>query len=134
MFNTDRRARDGKFSWCRSCCSAYEREHRTPETSRAARLKTKYGITIARYDELLAEQDGRCAICRCLPDGYAHRFHVDHDHATMRVRAILCHHCNLAVGNVREDPAIAIALVQYVVANKSIRDSAPPTEKFATAA
>ena len=45
-----------------------------------------------RYDELLAAQNGGCAICNAEP--LTRRLHIDHDHATMRLRGLLCHRCN----------------------------------------
>jgi len=45
------------------------------------------------YDEMLAAQNGRCAICLREPKG-TRRFHIDHDHKEMRVRGVLCFRCN----------------------------------------
>jgi hypothetical protein len=58
---------------------------------RAAQL----GVTDAEYERLLAAQGGTCALCPNLPK--TRRLHVDHDHATMRVRGLLCHRCNRAL-------------------------------------
>jgi hypothetical protein len=48
------------------------------ERSRARRLLTKYGITVAEYDGLLKRQGGKCAVCDRLPKKI--RLAVDHDH------------------------------------------------------
>lgn len=40
------------------------------------------------YDDLLALQKGRCAICGCTPQ--TRRLAVDHDHETGMVRGLLC--------------------------------------------
>lgn len=48
-----------------------------------------------RYDELLAAQDGHCAICPARPK--SRRLHIDHDHRTLAVRGLLCHRCNRAL-------------------------------------
>jgi hypothetical protein len=47
------------------------------------------------YDRLLAEQDGHCALCETTPK--TRRLHIDHDHATGRVRGLLCFRCNNAL-------------------------------------
>jgi hypothetical protein len=60
-----------------------------------SRLKRKYGITQDQVDILLASQGGVCAICLNPPNK---QLYVDHDHLTGRVRGLLCHRCNLALG------------------------------------
>ncbi len=60
--------------------------------SRNYHLRRRYGITAQHADQMLAEQDGNCAVCREAPAS-----HVDHDHATGRVRGLLCCNCNGAL-------------------------------------
>ncbi len=55
------------------------------------------GVTDADYERLLSEQDGHCALCPTKPK--TRRLHVDHDHATGRVRGLLCYRCNRALPN-----------------------------------
>lgn len=45
-----------------------------------------------RYDELAEIQGGVCGICGRPPG--TRRLDIDHDHHTMEVRGLLCHHCN----------------------------------------
>jgi len=56
-------------------------------------LKRRYGITPEQYDLMLERQGGGCAICGRLPKP-GRRLAVDHDHATKRVRGLLCFQCN----------------------------------------
>lgn len=49
------------------------------------------GVDDAEYARMLAAQDGRCAIPGCTRTPKTRRFHVDHDHRTGQVRALLCH-------------------------------------------
>ena len=65
-------------------------------TSRDNYLRRKYNITEAEYDALLAAQGGVCAICGKRPGRV--RLGVDHDHATGKVRGLLCVRCNKALG------------------------------------
>lgn len=55
-----------------------------------------YGITPEQYDQLLENQQGRCAICRNLPKKM--KLAVDHDHkgpaGPGSVRGLLCLGCN----------------------------------------
>jgi Recombination endonuclease VII len=53
------------------------------------------GMTWERYEEMLAEQGGRCFLCRDLPG--KHRLAVDHNHETGEPRRLLCILCNHAV-------------------------------------
>lgn len=65
-------------------------------------LRVTFGISIEEYDAILASQGGVCAICLQPPDRGRIRAHVDHDHATNRVRGILCGPCNQAIGLLKE--------------------------------
>lgn len=46
-----------------------------------------------RYDDLLAAQGGVCALCLRLPN-QNRKFDLDHDHARMVIRGVLCFLCN----------------------------------------
>lgn len=78
--------------------STPEGRHKHREASRRYTWKARgIDITPERYDELLASQNGRCAICREPP--ISRRLSVDHDHATNEIRGLLCHKCNRALGS-----------------------------------
>jgi hypothetical protein len=58
---------------------------------------------------MLAEQDGKCAVCeKPSPE------HVDHDHQTGVVRGMLCFNCNQALGNVRDSLEVLSRLSMYL--------------------
>ena len=79
-----------------------------------------FHMTDANYAEMLAGQGGGCAICgRSKPNGTRKRFNVDHDHASGAVRALLCHDCNIALGAIKDDPAIARKMAEYVEYHKA---------------
>lgn len=84
-------------------------------------LGKAYGISHAQYESMFAAQQGRCAICggedpKSLPSAHHKngRFHVDHDHATGKVRALLCAPCNLGIGSFRDDPGLLVAAIAYL--------------------
>src|SRR5579863_5460292 len=80
------------------------------EQMRAWNLKAKYGLTPEDYDNMLAAQNGLCAICTKKPK----TFHVDHDHDTGKVRGLLCQKCNILLGQADEKPEILIAAIDYL--------------------
>lgn len=75
-------------------------------------------MPITRWDELVASQNGACAICNHVPDGSRglrdRRLHVDHNHQTNTVRALLCHQCNVLIGYARECPERLMKAAEYV--------------------
>jgi hypothetical protein len=77
----------------------------------AKNLERNYGMTMEQYQEQVAKQDGKCAICRIAPN---HRLHVDHDHRTGAVRDLLCRPCNYALGNAQDSLRIVRAMVTYL--------------------
>jgi hypothetical protein len=107
-FGTWRRNPDGLASSCLACV-------------RERVFRRRYGITSARYDELLAAQGGGCAICRGVNES-GRAMAVDHDHACCAgakacgrcVRGLLCSNCNLAIGLLREDPVRLAAAIDYL--------------------
>jgi hypothetical protein len=50
------------------------------------------GVTDEQYAAMLDAQGGHCALCPSTPK--TRRLHVDHDHATGKLRGLLCHRCN----------------------------------------
>jgi hypothetical protein len=87
------------------------------------RLKTRYGLTPEQRDTLFARQGHACAICKTTES--TRPWNVDHCHTTGRVRAILCERCNIVVGRVEEDAAVAQSIADY------IRDVCEPIKKSA---
>ena len=68
-----------------------------------AHRRHAYGLSVEEFNSLVAAQNGRCAICDEVPTGRG--FHVDHCHLTGRIRGLLCRGCNLALGNIKDDPS-----------------------------
>lgn len=68
------------------------------ERQRDRWLLGKYGISAERYDEILTEQGGGCAICGGGPSKSFLYLDVDHDHETGMVRGLLCRRCNTGLG------------------------------------
>ena len=105
----------GAAKSCRECNAARRAKYHADERMRRAVYASnlrQYGLTLAEYELMLAAQGGGCAICRVKPT--TRRLHVDHDHDTGAVRALLCHRCNVLVGYVESDPTLVPRVCQYV--------------------
>jgi hypothetical protein len=87
----------------------------------ARTLRGRYGITAEDADAMLGAQGGLCAICRAAPAA-----HVDHDHETGAVRALLCFNCNGGLGQFKDDPRVLRAAADYVEEHRGRRPSSRP--------
>jgi hypothetical protein len=107
-----RAGKKGRHDYCRDCFNAYKRQRGPvdPAMRRTHNLWTRYRITPADVDRLIAGQCGLCAMCdKPLPD----RYHIDHSHTTGKVRGVLCHRCNVRIGGL-EDAEFRARAVAYL--------------------
>lgn len=96
-----------------------------PDYRLKTHLKSKFGLGLEEYRAMFKSQLGRCAICeRAISEaGKAKGMsnlsaHVDHDHSTGELRALLCHECNLALGLFHDDPRVLEKAARYVKINQ----------------
>jgi hypothetical protein len=83
---------------------------------RKALLKT-YGLSMDEYESMNRTQRGVCAICGGINKSIR-RLHVDHDHATKKVRGLLCSKCNVALGLLKDDAGLVMKAYQYLCKNR----------------
>lgn len=95
-------------------------EHRRQSESyqskkRIARLASLYDISKEHAKDLYERSHGMCEVCGDIWDSskHKHSFSVDHNHFTGEVRGILCHHCNTALGHLKENTNIMLSLIEY---------------------
>jgi hypothetical protein len=82
-------------------------------------LRYHYDITLERYNELLAKQEGVCAICKKLEvNSRIKRLVVDHDHKTGKIRGLLCHRCNCGIGYMKDDLQLLQMAIEYLRAGR----------------
>lgn len=87
-----------------------------------------YGLTQNGFDELLTIQRGHCAICATDAPG-KRGWHVDHDHACCPgigscgacVRGLLCHRCNLLLGNAQDDIEVLEQAKKYLASKLQLK-------------
>jgi hypothetical protein len=78
------------------------------------RFKT-LGVTDDQYWSMYHTQAGRCGICtRRLYSKRYKAFCVDHDHTNGRIRGLLCHNCNRALGMFQDDPMTLQRAIEWV--------------------
>jgi hypothetical protein len=62
-------------------------------------LRTAYNLTLEEFAEIFNAQGGKCGMPGCgATESGGRNWHVDHDHLTKKVRAILCNDCNVRLG------------------------------------
>lgn len=75
-------------------------------------LKKTYGITKTDYLAMVARQNGVCAICKKPPKNGP--LEIDHCHSTGRVRGLLCHRCNWALGILEDSEELLASALEYL--------------------
>ena len=106
-FNRWSYGKDGLRVQCRLCLQV-------------ERVEREYGISHAEVMNMFEAQGRKCAICEIPVVWQESREStsacIDHCHTEGHVRGILCNHCNRAIGLMYDDPKIAAAAAQYLVA------------------
>ena len=113
-FPTDRRA--GSV-YCSPECKKKAMDARWRERSPHYMRRYLYGVTPEQTAAMLAAQANRCAICEAEFGSGRNAVHMDHDHTTGKVRALLCGPCNNGLGLFKDDPARLRAAAAYLEAH-----------------
>lgn len=67
-------------------------------------LSRNYGITLQSFYEIIELQHYSCPVCRKHLPPNSRLWCVDHDHATEKIRGIICLRCNHMLGHAKDDP------------------------------
>jgi hypothetical protein len=121
---------DGLQTYCKPCHLEYGRERyanpeafkrrqmnrelykeRRKDSTRKWYLKSTYGISQEKYLEMLESNNSSCWICNEKKDYY---LHVDHDHSTGKIRGLLCHGCNNALGLLKDSKESLLRAIEYL--------------------
>ena len=86
--------------------------HGNKDRQRNGKLKRLYGLTLEQKQKLYIFQNGCCGICYSPVE--FNKICVDHDHATKKIRGLLCHKCNLATGLFNNSPGILATAKIYL--------------------
>jgi hypothetical protein len=123
-FPPEKRGLFGRRAQCNGCNSdrvkAQYRRNPAPAQARSRKSNlAKYGMTVADYDRMLVVQSGLCASC----DDPMTVPHIDHDHKTGHVRAMLCTNCNIAIGHLKDDPQRCVSAAWYLMQHENVEVS-----------
>jgi hypothetical protein len=70
------------------------------------------------YNRKFVEQNGCCAICgRCVIELEEGSLSIDHKHNPIKLRGLLCHGCNLGLGNFQDDTCLLDLAKEYLSKN-----------------
>lgn len=95
-----------------------------------AYLKRNYDLTVEQYLDLAEKQGFVCAICHkpnfAMKDCHSGILVVDHDHKTGKVRGLLCHNCNRALGLFQDDTSYMYRALRYLKSVTTIPKGSTP--------
>lgn len=144
QFHKHKNHKDGLNNECKSCVKKYAQGHRAqinkrgrhrrkenPDITFKAGLK-RYGIAIEEYNRLFKLQNGLCAICgrpeTATYRGKVKRLAVDHNHNTNQNRELLCHKCNIILGDSQENIPVLEACINYLKKWSTNNETEPLTQ------
>lgn len=88
------------------------RNKKTFEERKNYRLKYRFGISIDDFNNMLVLQNNACYICNESIKGK--EIKVDHCHKTGKLRKLLCHNCNSALGLLHDNAEIFETCARYI--------------------
>ena len=114
--------RNFKRTQCKVCDLEKNRKYvaqpgmkeRKAEIKRNNNRKRSYNFPPELFTERFTSQGEVCAICKSPDAGGRGAFHADHDHQLVQPRGVLCHNCNVALGNFQDNPEILQAAIDYL--------------------
>ena len=120
LFSKDSGTKDKKRSYCKECdrarCSTWKQNNKekVAEYNADYKLQYNYGLSSEEYKALLIKQNNKCAICNTDQNDLKRKLVVDHCHTSNKVRGLLCSHCNVGIGMLKENQDNLIAAIQYL--------------------
>lgn len=115
---------EGRRERTRILANAYYHAHRAeirkqqnanakPRNERSRWFKRAYGMSEAEVAAIFEAQGRKCAICETTESRI---WHLDHDHESGAVRAVLCLNCNCGIGHLHDSPDLLRKAAAYLEA------------------
>lgn len=131
QFCKNSQQRDGHNVYCKSCQKIINKKWRdnNPEYFKAysknyndnnklyianKSMINNHGISIEQKSAILKNQNNKCAICGKNIGLLGRDSHIDHNHETGKVRAVLCQRCNHLIGDCLESVDILNNAINYL--------------------
>lgn len=103
------------YTRCKPCESKnvvrVRHKNHGPRANSILHAKTRYGLSIEEYDNLVANP---CSIC-----GSNDSVVIDHDHNTNKIRGPLCKRCNQGLGLFKDNVQSLLNAVRYLQCNST---------------
>ena len=102
-------------AYCSECHkeNCKKRYHSKTMKQKRAEKAIMYGLSVQQYLEMYDKQEGKCAICNRKPHT-KRGLHIDHCHKTGEVRGLLCHGCNIGIGNFKHSTDLIKNAIEYL--------------------
>lgn len=116
-----------KYS-CISCVSLHNKKWREANKEKKKTLnrdwwyKNTYGISYDEFMSLSQKQNNKCKICsvNLVFEGKSKESAVlDHNHATGKIRGVLCNACNVALGHFKDNIDAINNAIRYLKENEN---------------
>ncbi len=82
--------------------------------ARWSRIKRVYGLEQHEYELLSEMSDGKCWICQKEKKEGGRSLNIDHDHASLAIRGLLCWQCNRGLQLFRDTPEFLRQAADYL--------------------
>jgi hypothetical protein len=122
--NRHHRGVDAQYRSHRKLAIRYQSDPEYRAKIRAQQGGRLYGISADEYVRLRAQPCGVCGIHKVEKGKRGSGMHIDHVHATGRIRGTLCDTCNRGVGMFHDNPVLLRAAAAYLEQHAGL-DTAP---------
>jgi len=120
LVRIDRKENPDKYKkWSKAIREREGQERNTKEVCR--RLK----LDVTEYYTMLKEQNNVCKICgkeetrQSRTKGKTCQLAIDHCHKTGKIRALLCHSCNVGIGSFKDNIELLKKAISYLEAHQN---------------
>ena len=91
---------------CKDCQKQSRKQYYKPHE----KIRRELSISDEDYQQLIERCQGNCEVCSRRLDKVC----IDHCHSTNKVRGVLCHNCNTALGLVGDNVETLSKLIQWL--------------------